>query len=164
MSVIGPKIVGRERLRQIAQLAREGGMGVTFTNGCFELFHRGHLDLLEEAAKLGDVLIVGVNSDLSFERYRKRSPWVSDSDRAATVAALECVDFVCVFPEESVLPLVEVVMPDILVKGGDYSSDFEIVGAHLVQSAGGAALRIPAVWDRSSSQLIERIRDSKERD
>ena len=133
--------------------------GVVFTNGVFDLLHRGHLTYLAEARALGHYLIVGLNSDASVKRLGKGDdrPILPEADRAFQLAALTCVDAIVVFEEDTPLRLIETLLPDVLVKGGDYSID-QIVGAKEVQGNGGEVKVIPFLEGYSSTKLIERIR------
>lgn len=133
---------------------------LVFTNGCFDILHRGHVAYLEEAAQLGKSLVVGVNSDASVKRLNKGSgrPINSLDDRMAMLAALECVSLVVAFDQDTPLDLIKRVRPEHLVKGGDWSVD-KIVGHDVVQAYGGRVHSIPVRFERSTSDLIARIRD-----
>ncbi len=135
---------------------------VVFTNGVFDLLHRGHVDYLEAARALGDGLVVGVNDDDSARSLGKGAgrPFVSAADRARVLAGLDAVDRVVVFAEPTPASLIEAIEPDVLVKGGDYSRD-AVVGASFVESRGGRVVLIPLVPDRSTTSLVERIRESR---
>lgn len=130
-----------------------------FTNGCFDILHRGHVTYLEEAAALGASLIVGVNSDASVRRLGKGAdrPINPLEDRMAVLAALACVSLVTSFDDDTPLSLIRQVRPDHLVKGGDWTVD-RIVGAAEVQAQGGQVHSIPFRHDRSTSALLARIR------
>lgn len=143
---------------QVGQLQRP----IVFTNGCFDILHRGHVDYLEEAAALGKSLVVGVNSDDSVRRLEKGSdrPINSLEDRMAIVAALGCVSLVVPFEEDTPLNLIRTVMPDHLVKGGDWSTD-KIVGADIVMANGGQVHSIPFRFQRSTTDLLKRIREHR---
>ena len=145
--------------RRIAQ-AQAHRRRVVFTNGCFDLFHAGHVTLLERARRLGDLLIVGVNSDRSVRALKGPTrPIVSQRDRALLLAALECVDYVTIFNDPTPRRLVERLQPDVLVKGADWGTQ-QIVGSDVVRRYGGRVVRMPLVKGLSTSRLIERIRDS----
>ncbi|MBI5477444.1 MAG: D-glycero-beta-D-manno-heptose 1-phosphate adenylyltransferase [Deltaproteobacteria bacterium] len=134
---------------------------VVFTNGCFDLLHVGHLALLRHAASLGDVLLVAINSDDSVRRLKGAGrPVVPEEGRARLVAALECVDAVVCFEEDTPLEVLERLRPDVLVKGADYGLD-EVVGRALVESYGGRVVLVPLVPDHSTSTLVSRIRESR---
>lgn len=132
---------------------------VVFTNGCFDILHRGHVDYLEQAAALGASLVVGVNSDDSVKRQNKGTdrPINPLSDRMAILAALECVSLVVSFDDDTPLSLIESVAPDHLVKGGDWPVD-KIVGADFVISQGGQVHSLPFRFKRSTTDLLRRIR------
>ena len=153
------KVLPREHL--LTTLARERSKGnrIVFTNGCFDLMHIGHTRYLEAARALGDVLVVGVNSDASVRRLNKAPdrPIVPDAQRAEVLAALSCVDFVTVFDESDPLQLITAVQPDVLVKGGDWAVD-RIVGREIVEARGGLVKTIPLVPGMSTTGLLQRIR------
>ena len=134
---------------------------MVFTNGVFDLFHAGHVALLEQAAALGTVLVVGINTDASVRTLGKgrERPLVCEDDRARVVAALGCVDCVVLFDEPTPMALLEALVPDVLVKGGDYTPD-TVVGADLVRRSGGRVEIIPVVPDRSTTRILERLRAS----
>jgi rfaE bifunctional protein nucleotidyltransferase chain/domain len=153
----GNKIV-RDRGQLTVRLSRLPRPYV-FTNGCFDLLHRGHVAYLEEAALLGSTLIVAVNSDESVRRLEKGGdrPINPLEDRMAVVAALACVGLVVPFGEDTPLDLIEAIKPDHLVKGGDWAPD-KIVGAQFVRSYGGSVHSIPFRFERSTTELLKRIR------
>lgn len=132
---------------------------LVFTNGCFDILHRGHVDYLQKAARLGASLVVGVNDDASIKRLNKGAdrPINPLEDRMAILAALSCVSLVVPFAEDTPLALIQAVRPDTLVKGGDWSTD-KIVGAEFVKGYGGQVHAIPITYQRSTTALIERIR------
>ncbi len=154
------KIFDKEELsRQVARW-RFLGKKVVFTNGCFDILHAGHLALLSGAAALGDVLVVGVNSDASVSRLKgPERPVNEEGFRARMLAALTMVDAVCIFPEDTPGSLIDALLPDLLVKGGDYEPD-AIVGAETVRAAGGEVRVLPLVDGQSTSNTIGRIRGS----
>lgn len=132
---------------------------LVFTNGCFDVLHRGHLQCLTEARRLGDALLVAVNTDASARRLGKgpERPLVDERSRAEVVAALECVDLVTLFDEDTPRELIAELQPDVLVKGGDYAED-EVAGAAMVREWGGRVVIVPRVPGQSTSGLVERIR------
>jgi D-beta-D-heptose 7-phosphate kinase/D-beta-D-heptose 1-phosphate adenosyltransferase len=137
--------------------AQRAGRRIVFTNGCFDILHRGHIRYLERARALGDVLVVAVNSDASVRTLKGPSrPVVAAEQRAEVLAALAAVDFVVVFDELDPARVIRAVRPDVLVKGGDWSVD-QIVGADFVRSTGGAVYSLPYVEGESTSGLITRI-------
>jgi rfaE bifunctional protein nucleotidyltransferase chain/domain len=138
---------------------KRNGRRIVFTNGCFDLLHPGHLRSLEQARELGDVLIVGLNSDASVRQLKGEGrPVIAERERAEILAALECVDAVLIFPELTPRELVARLLPDVLVKGGDWPSD-QIVGREEVEAAGGHVATIPVVPGYSTSDILRRIRE-----
>jgi len=136
---------------------RAAGERIVFTNGVFDLLHRGHAEYLEEAASLGDRLVVGVNSDASVRRLKGPArPIVPEDERAELVGALACVDAVVRFDDDTPERLIREVRPDVLAKGGDWKLE-EIVGRELVESLGGQVVRVRLREGFSTSALIERI-------
>ncbi|MET8089602.1 D-glycero-beta-D-manno-heptose 1-phosphate adenylyltransferase [Micromonospora sp. NPDC005220] len=153
-----PAMVGGAELDAIVAEYREAGRSVVFTNGCFDVLHRGHVRYLEQARALGDLLIVAVNSDGSVRRLKGPDRPVNPvEDRGALLAALACVDHVVVFEEDSPAALIEAVRPDVYVKGGDYPPEL-VPEAPLVRRLGGQVRTLGYVPDRSTSAIIERIR------
>jgi D-beta-D-heptose 7-phosphate kinase/D-beta-D-heptose 1-phosphate adenosyltransferase len=153
-------VVSREDLVRAAEKARSEGRVVVFTNGCFDIIHRGHTQYLSEAKALGDVLVVGVNTDRSVRALKGSSrPVVPEDDRAHVLAALASVDLVCLFDEDTPLELIEAVAPDVLVKGAGYERD-TIVGADVVEERGGRVVAIEELEGRSTRSIIARILDS----
>lgn len=131
---------------------------IVFTNGCFDLLHVGHVRYLQEARKLGDVLVVGVNSDASVKRLKGPTrPVQSEDDRAEILAALACVDYTVLFSEDTPENLIHIVKPDILVKGGDWKIE-QIVGADFVLANGGQVRSLQFVDGKSTSKLIEKAK------
>jgi len=149
----------QQAVKQVKRWKSEG-KNIVFTNGCFDLLHPGHIDYLEKAATHGDILIIGLNDDDSIRRLKGNTRPINPlADRAIMLAALRAVDLVVPFSEDTPLNLITALMPDILIKGGDYKAD-DIVGAPEVRSGGGQVLVIPFVDGYSSSNLIERIKHS----
>ncbi len=143
------------------QLWRVAGETIVFTNGVYDLLHRGHVEYLEEARSLGDRLVVGVNSDASVSRLKGPSrPIMPERDRAGLIAALACVDLAIVFDDDTPQALIEAVAPDVLVKGADYTLD-QIVGREFVEAHGGRVERVALRPGLSTSALVQRIRDGK---
>ena len=152
-----------EKIKSLAELLplimekKSHGGKIVFTNGCFDLFHVGHVEYLAEARKLGDFLVVGLNSDRSVRMIKGLSrPINTQTARAVVLAALGCVDVVVLFDETDPLPLILSIRPDILVKGGDWTLN-EIVGAKEVQEDGGRVMTIPYIPGYSTTDLIEKI-------
>lgn len=153
-------VVTREELVRIRSRLREQNRRVVFTNGCFDIIHRGHVEYLTKAKAMGDVLVVGLNSDASVRRLKGPSrPVVAQDDRAVVIAALGVVDYVCLFDEDTPFELISAVVPDVLVKGADWPID-KVVGRDIVEAAGGTVQTIEFVPDRSTTSIIERIRSS----
>jgi len=139
-------------------LRAEGARRIAFTNGCFDILHRGHVEYLEKARATADILIVGLNSDASVRRLKGTDrPYIPQADRAYILSRLKAVDFVCIFEDDTPFELIRKIEPDVLVKGGDYQLH-EIVGRDIVEKNGGQVLTIPLVFGRSTSNLIEKIR------
>jgi rfaE bifunctional protein nucleotidyltransferase chain/domain len=152
------RVLGRAEARSAREAARRGGKTVVFTNGCFDLLHRGHVDLLAAARDRGDLLVVGLNSDASVRRLKGPGrPLVPVEDRAAVLAALAAVDVVVVFDEDTPLELIRELVPDVLVKGADYRPE-EVVGKDVVEAAGGRVDLVPLTEGQSTSSLVERLR------
>lgn len=136
---------------------RAAGETIVFTNGVFDLLHRGHVEYLEEAAALGDRLVVGVNDDASVRRLKGPArPIVPGEERAELVGALACVDAVVLFEDDTPERLIRELRPDVLVKGGDWAVE-HIVGREFVESLGGRVLSVPLREGRSTTTLVERI-------
>ncbi len=151
------KIVSLTRLRHAVRSAKARGRSVVLTNGCFDLLHAGHLALLEQARRLGDLLIVAINSDRSVRRLKgSKRPITAQRDRARVVAGLECVDYVTVFDAPSPQRLIERLQPDVLVKGTDWGAR-AIVGREVVERHGGRVVRLPLLQGYSTTRLIERL-------
>jgi len=156
------KVLAQEDVGARAAAWRREGRRVVFTNGCFDLLHAGHLALLHEAARLGDVLVVALNSDASVQRLKGPGrPVVPESERLEMIAALECVDAVLTFDGDTPLPLIEAVRPDILAKGADYALD-EVVGREQVEGWGGRVALVPVVQNHSTTALLRRLARTKE--
>lgn len=153
------KIVNINELKRIREIVKGEGKKVVFTNGCFDILHRGHVDYLEKAKKLGDILIVGLNSDESVKKIKgEKRPIVPQEDRALVLSALGYVDYVCIFDQETPEELIKKLIPDVLVKGGDWEKE-NIVGRKIVEQNGGKVLTIPEVEGRSTQKIIQTIID-----
>jgi len=154
---LGEILTRDDALRRRA-VARALGRRFVFTNGCFDVLHAGHVALLQRARSLGDYLLVGLNSDRSVHRLKGDGrPAQDERSRATVLAALMPVDGVVLFEEDTPLELIRDLVPDILVKGGDYAKD-QIVGRDVVESAGGEVVVVPLVPGQSSSALVEKLR------
>lgn len=152
------KIVSREYLAKLVKGLKQSGKKVVFTNGCFDILHKGHVKYLSEARKLGDILIVGLNTDASVRVLKGEGrPINNEADRASVLSALGFVDFVSLFGEQTPKELIDELIPDILVKGADYKPE-DIVGYDTVTSNGGKVMTIELVEGRSTTKTIERIK------
>jgi rfaE bifunctional protein nucleotidyltransferase chain/domain len=148
--------VTRAELIQLRALWRDAGLRVVFTNGCYDLLHRGHVRLLEQARSMGDVLVLGLNSDASVQRMKGPSrPLMCEMDRAAVASGLAAVDAVTFFDEDTPRELIAELLPDVLVKGADWSHF--IAGREEVEAAGGVVKTIPIEAGFSTTNLVEQI-------
>ena len=156
------KVVTWRTLRHRTAAWRRAGRCIVFTNGCFDLIHPGHVRYLRAAKRLGDVLVVGLNSDASVRRLGKGTdrPLVPESARAEVLAALEMVDAVAVFDQDTPWELIHLVQPDVLVKGGDWKPE-NIVGADVVKARGGTVRSLRFVGGFSTTALVRRIRGAR---
>ncbi|PYU27354.1 MAG: bifunctional heptose 7-phosphate kinase/heptose 1-phosphate adenyltransferase [Acidobacteria bacterium] len=151
------KLVELAQAKQLVSLARSQGRKIVFTNGCFDLLHAGHVQLLQQAKALGHILIVAINDDASVRQLKGNGrPLISVFDRARIIAALESVDYVIIFSDPTPLRLIEELMPDVLVKGGNYSLE-EVIGRKEVEKYGGRVALVPTIDTQSSSQIIKEI-------
>jgi rfaE bifunctional protein nucleotidyltransferase chain/domain len=156
MRTLSSKIKSPSALKRL--LAKKSRKKLVFTNGCFDLLHKGHVAYLERARKLGDILVVALNSDQSVRQLKgKGRPLNPLADRLEVIAALESVDFVTWFATETPLTLIRLLKPDVLVKGGDWRPE-QIVGASDVLSAGGTVKSLPYIAGRSTTRLIAKAR------
>lgn len=152
------KLRSRDLLLAELQPLRAQGWRLVFTNGCFDLLHAGHVHYLEQARALGDVLIVGINSDEGVRRLKgPERPLLPAEDRVKLIAALECVDFVTIFDEPDPISLISLLRPHVHVKGGDYQAE-DIPEAKTVRSYGGQVVIVSLLPDHSTTGLVERIR------
>ena len=158
-STTDKRIVDLVGIKRLCNIWRMKGDRIVFTNGCFDILHRGHVEYLQEAAALGDRLIIGVNTDASVRRQGKGPdrPLNDQDSRAKVLAALRLVDAVVIFEEDTPLDLIGSILPDVLVKGGDWSED-RIVGADVVRKNGGTVQSLKLVNGFSTTALVERIR------
>lgn len=151
------KVVSIDELVLIRNKAKEEKKSVVFTNGCFDILHLGHIEYLKESAKLGDYLIVAINSDSSVKKLKGESrPIFGEKERAIILSSLEFVDFVVIFEEETPINLIKKLIPDFLVKGGDYSIN-EVVGREEVEKNGGKVVIIPYLQGYSTTNLLKKI-------
>jgi D-glycero-beta-D-manno-heptose 1-phosphate adenylyltransferase len=154
-------IVTRNEIGRVAEALRRAGRKVVFTNGVFDLLHPGHVRYLQQAKELGDALIVGVNSDRSVRLNKGEGrPIHTEAERAEILGALQVVDVVVVFDEETPHQLIAAVQPDVLVKGADWPED-GIVGRDIVEARGGVVVRVPVESGYSTSLIIEKIRQAR---
>lgn len=157
------KVLKRDALASLADVWRKAGEKIVFTNGCFDILHAGHVQYLQEAARLGDRLVVAVNSDQSVKAIKGESrPIIEQSQRAALLAALECVDHVVVFDELTPHVLLHLIRPDVLVKGGTYAPD-EVVGREVVDDYGGVVRVLSLVTELSTTSIIRTIEHNASR-
>src|SRR2546423_9187768 len=154
------KILSRSELQTERARLRDGGRKLVFTNGVFDILHVGHVRYLQQARELGDALLVAINSDASARELKGEGrPLTSENDRAEILAALACVDYVTVFDNLSPRNLIAELLPDVLVKGGDYALD-QIHGREEVEAAGGRVVSLPFVEGASTSKIIERMKEA----
>ena len=153
------KLKSLKELQTIVSGARQVGQTVVFTNGCFDLLHRGHVHLLREAKAAGDILIVGINSDRSVQSIKGPTrPILPETDRIELIAAMEMVDYVVQFDEADPYNVISALKPQVLAKGGDWSAG-KIIGADVVEDEGGQVVVIPYLEGFSTTKIIERIRN-----
>ena len=151
------KIKTKEDLHRIVEDLKKRGKRIVFTNGCFDLLHLGHIRYLEKAKSLGDILLVGVNSDRSVRNLKgPERPILPEEERAEILSSLGCVDYITVFDELTPLELISSLQPHILVKGGDWTKE-TTVGKEVVERSGGEVVILPFVEGSSTSNLIEII-------
>jgi D-beta-D-heptose 7-phosphate kinase/D-beta-D-heptose 1-phosphate adenosyltransferase len=145
------------QLSRFVSEKKQSNETIVFTNGCFDLLHIGHITYLEEARTYGDCLIVGLNSDASVRRLKGDSrPILPEEERARMLAALQFVDAVCIFEQDTPLNLIQTILPNVLIKGGDYLPE-SVVGSSVVERSGGRTIIIPFVEGYSTTRLIEKI-------
>ena len=157
-ALIHPKIVDQATLLAALAPLRDAGRSIVFTNGCFDILHPGHVDLLARAKALGDILILGLNTDESVRRLGKRGdrPFNPLAARAFVLAHLASVDYVTAFGEDTPQELIAAIQPDVLVKGGDWQEE-TIVGRDTVRARGGKVLSLPLIDGFSTTALAEKI-------
>jgi D-glycero-beta-D-manno-heptose 1-phosphate adenylyltransferase len=156
--IIPDKIYTRDELIKAVYRWKFLGKTISFTNGCFDILHAGHISSLSEAAKEGDILIVGVNTDASTKRLKgNERPINNENTRALLLASLEIVNGVTLFEEDTPLELITAIMPDVIVKGGDYTID-QMIGAKEVTANGGRVVINPIVEGHSTTGIIEKIK------
>lgn len=151
------RVLQLEELVQLREQFRREKKKVVFTNGCFDIIHRGHVEYLAKAKSLGDILVVGMNTDPSVKKIKGNNrPIISQEDRAYIVSHLAVVDYVCLFEEETPMNLIRTLVPDILIKGSDWKTD-AIVGKDIVEQAGGYVATVDCVPHKSTTAIIQRI-------
>ncbi len=152
------KLVSRKEIVKIVQKLKSEGKKIVFTNGCFDILHAGHVRYLNKARKLGNILIVGLNSDSSIKKIKgKNRPVNNQHDRVEVLSALESVDYIVIFNEETPENIIKLILPDILVKGSDWKGR-DVAGADIVRKNGGRVSFVPVLPGRSTSGIIEKIR------
>jgi D-beta-D-heptose 7-phosphate kinase/D-beta-D-heptose 1-phosphate adenosyltransferase len=152
------KILDRNTLKNKLEALRKEGKKIAFTNGCFDILHVGHVRYLREAKKIGDILVLALNSDSSVRAIKgEERPLVCEEERAEVLAALEFIDFVTIFPELTPLELIKHLKPDILIKGGDWPEE-KVVGREEVKKWGGHVAIIPKVEGKSTTNIVEKIK------
>jgi rfaE bifunctional protein nucleotidyltransferase chain/domain len=161
LEFIKSKIVDDNNIKDLLAFWRFKGMKLVFTNGCFDIIHRGHIEYLSKAANFGDVLIIGLNTDKSVRNIKSKGrPYQDEYSRALILAALHYVNAVIMFNEKTPYKLIELIQPDVLVKGSDYKPE-EIVGYDIVKSRGGDVITIDYIQGFSSSEIIDKISINK---
>jgi rfaE bifunctional protein nucleotidyltransferase chain/domain len=156
---VSGKLKNLNEIADIAAQARKNGQSIVFTNGCFDILHRGHVHILREARACGDLLIVGINSDRSVKSIKGASrPILPETDRVELIGAMEMVDYIVLFDDPDPYRLIAAIKPNVLAKGGDWNAD-KIVGADVVAENGGRIAVIPYLQGFSTTEIIERIRN-----
>ncbi|MCM8777306.1 MAG: D-glycero-beta-D-manno-heptose 1-phosphate adenylyltransferase [Candidatus Omnitrophica bacterium] len=152
------KIKSFREIEKISRQLKKKGRKIVFTNGCFDILHKGHIRLLKKAKSLGDVLIVGLNTDSSVRRLKgKDRPFLKEDDRAEILSALEMVDYVVLFPQDTPYKLIKIIKPDVLVKGGDYKKE-GVVGRDIVEDYGGRVYIFPVIKGISTTKIVEKVK------
>ena len=160
LNKINSKIFSLDDLKNQVNSWKQAGEEIVFTNGCFDIIHRGHIEVLAQTADLGERLIVGLNSDSSIRKLKgKDRPIIDEQARAVLLATLTFVDAVVLFSEETPINLISTLLPDVLAKGGDYEIE-TIVGHEIVQNNGGKVILVPFVDGFSSTTIIDKIKKS----
>ncbi len=158
LNKIKNKIYSLDNLKNQVKSWKKSGKKIVFTNGCFDIIHRGHIEILTQTADLGDKLIIGLNSDKSIKILKgEKRPIIEEKYRAILLASLSFVDAIVVFSEDTPINLINKIMPDVLAKGGDYEIE-KIVGHEVVQKNGGKVILIPFLNGFSSTNIIEKIK------
>jgi len=158
---ITDKIVSPGEIAVVARRAKQKNKTIAFTNGCFDILHAGHVNYLNAAADLADLLILGLNSDASVKKIKgEKRPVIQDTHRAVVLASLACISHIVIFDEPDPGALIKLIVPDILVKGEDWNEN-EIIGADVVKQNGGRVFRIPLAPDISTTAIIKKILDTR---
>ena len=153
-------VLSRDAAKLFTEQARAAGRRVVFTNGVFDLLHPGHVRYLQQARALGDVLVIGINTDRSVRANKgPERPITPEAERAEVLAALECVDGVTIFDEETPLNIISDLLPDVLVKGADWAHD-AIVGRDIVEARGGRVVRVAVEQGHSTTSIVQKIKGS----
>lgn len=151
------KIKSRPELAHIIRQQKKEGRKIVFTNGCFDIIHPGHLSYLATAKALGDILVIGVNSDESVKRLKGNNrPILNQNERTLILSYMEMIDYLCIFDEDTPYELIKAIEPDILVKGGDWAVE-NIVGKDILEAYGGKVISIPYLEGASTTNIVERI-------
>lgn len=157
MRIAKNKIKSPQELKKIISRLKKQGKKIAFTNGCFNILHYGHVSYLEKAKRLTDILVIAINSDSSMRRIKgKTRPILNLGDRMGIIAALECVDFITSFNQDTPREIIKLLKPDMLIKGGDWNRN-EIVGKNVVESYGGKVKTIPYIKGQSTTKIINRL-------
>ena len=160
LNKLNTKIYSLEELENQVNAWKQAGEEVVFTNGCFDIIHRGHIEVLAQTADLGNRLIVGLNSDSSIQKLKgKNRPIIDEQSRAILLASFSFVDAVVLFSEDTPINLISTLLPDVLAKGGDYEIE-TIVGHEIIRKNGGKVVLVPFIDGFSSTTIIEKIRNS----
>lgn len=151
------KIIDRKMLKDKLDALRREGKKIAFTNGCFDILHVGHVRYLKEARKTADILVLALNSDESVRAIKgEKRPLVCEEERAEVLSALECIDFVTIFPELTPLALICYLKPDVLIKGGDWPED-KVIGRDEIKEWGGHVTLIPEVTGKSTTNIVDKV-------
>ena len=159
LEILNSKILDKERLLVKLTDWKEESKKIVFTNGCFDLIHLGHIEVIARSADLGDILIIGMNTDNSIKRLKgKNRPIVEEISRAKQLAALEFVDAVVLFDQDTPIDLIKVINPNVITKGGDYNTD-QVIGNDIVTQNDGEVVIIPLTQGYSTTSILEKIKD-----
>ena len=159
LEILNSKILDKERLLVKLTDWKEEDKKIVFTNGCFDLIHLGHIEVIARSADLGDILIIGVNTDNSIKRLKgKNRPIVEEISRAKQLAALEFVDAVVFFDQDTPMDLIKMINPNVITKGGDYNTD-QVIGNDIVTQNNGEVVIIPLTQGYSTTSILEKIKD-----